>query len=351
MNRRWAIIASVMTMLVLAFAIPSSPQVFPPTKKLSDDSKSVQFAVIGDYGSDAEGEGDAEKSVAKMVKGWDPDFIITLGDNNYPNGKAKTIVQNIGNYYCDYIYNEGAPDDQQCEQWATERKENLFFPSLGNHDWNTPDAKPYIAYFTKLPGNKRYYDFVQGPVHFFVLDSQSKEACDCDDPQFYEPDGTTPDSRQGQWLREKLQESNAPWKIVYFHHAPYTCKGDSEWMQWPFQDWGANAVLSGHKHLYERGWLTKKPTQRHFPYFVNGTGGIRLSKCHGDRSPGFEEIVIEKKYGAMWVKATPTKITFEFYDAETESRLDRCKLTKTSDGQGLYCEQTTRSKGTATRKK
>src|SRR5712691_755574 len=101
--RRWAIIESVMTMLVLAFAIPSSPQVSTPTKKLSDDSKSIQFAVIGDYGGDAEEEGDAEKSVAQMVKSWDPDFIITLGDNNYPNGKAKTIVQNIGKYYCDYI--------------------------------------------------------------------------------------------------------------------------------------------------------------------------------------------------------------------------------------------------------
>ena len=26
-----------------------------------------------------------------------------------------------------------------------------------------------------LPGNERYYDFVQGPVHFFVIDSDQNE--------------------------------------------------------------------------------------------------------------------------------------------------------------------------------
>jgi hypothetical protein len=45
-----------------------------------------------------------------LVKGWKPDFIITVGDNNYPRGSASTIDQNIGQYYHGFIpaYHGGA---------------------------------------------------------------------------------------------------------------------------------------------------------------------------------------------------------------------------------------------------
>ena len=61
----------------------------------------IVFAAIGDYGK----AGSAEKKVSKLVKSWNPDFIITLGDNNYPKGARKTLDENIGQYYGDYIYN------------------------------------------------------------------------------------------------------------------------------------------------------------------------------------------------------------------------------------------------------
>src|SRR5258705_10398767 len=37
----------------------------------------VRFAVIGDYGADT----NAEQDVADLVKSWNPDFVITVGDN------------------------------------------------------------------------------------------------------------------------------------------------------------------------------------------------------------------------------------------------------------------------------
>ena len=43
-----------------------------------------KFAVIGDYGED----GGNELTIANLVKNWNPDFIITVGDNNYDNGEA-----------------------------------------------------------------------------------------------------------------------------------------------------------------------------------------------------------------------------------------------------------------------
>jgi len=306
------------------------------------DEGTTSFAVIGDFGSALQNKKGkaAEKAVAKMVNQWDPDFIITLGDNNYTKGEASTIEGNIGKYYCDYIYNDGAPKSQRCNGWATRHQTNLFFPSLGNHDWEQPNAQPYIDYFSQLPGEKRYYDFAQGPVHFFAIDSQSPEACECNDPEYYEPDGTDPESLQGQWLKKKLKESQAPWKLVYFHHAPYTCKGASAWMRWPFKDWGASAVLTGHKHLYERITRNDSPD---FPYFVNGVGGTKLTACKARnvaaRLPAsdFDQITISGYHGAMWVAATTDQITFKFYDVNEEVEKDHCALTKTNDGQKLKC--------------
>src|SRR4051812_48198823 len=57
------------------------------------------FAVIGDFGR----AGSNEQAVAALVTSWNPSFIITVGDNNYDEGKASTIDQNIGQYYHAWI--------------------------------------------------------------------------------------------------------------------------------------------------------------------------------------------------------------------------------------------------------
>ena len=112
-----------------------------------------------------------------------------------------------------------------------------------------------------MPGNERYYDIVRGSIHFFFIDS---------DP--HEPDGTDADSKQAGWLRGKLAASSSPFNVVIFHHPPYSSgsEGSSEWMRWPFAQWGVDLVLNGHSHEYERlsiGGL---------PCVVNGAGGDPL---------------------------------------------------------------------------
>src|SRR5438067_20338 len=70
----------------------------------------------------------------------------------------------------------------------------------------------------------------------------------------HEPDGYATTSKQGQWLQAQLPASTAPWKVVYSPHPPYSSGyfGNTPVMQWPFQQWGATAVLSGSDHDYER---------------------------------------------------------------------------------------------------
>jgi hypothetical protein len=243
------------------------------------------FAIVGDYGE----AGQPEADVATQVKSWNPEFIVTTGDNNYPDGEADTIDPNIGQYYHSFIhpylgvYGKGADT-------------NRFFPSLGNHDWRAPNAQPYLNYFA-LPGNERYYEFVRGPAHFFAVDSDVNE-----------PDGNTSTSVQAQWLEQRLAASTAPWQVVYMHHPPFSSSshhGSQPALQWPYRQWGADAVLAGHDHTYERIVLEG------LPYFVNGLGGRNSIYEFGPPVPG-SQVRFNSDFGAMRASATRTQLTFQF---------------------------------------
>jgi tartrate-resistant acid phosphatase type 5 len=232
--------------------------------------------------------------VAALVHGWKADFVITVGDNNYPNGSAATIDRNVGQYYHDLIHPYSGA-------YGAGADRNRFFPTLGNHDWVNPGAQAYRDYFT-LPGNERYYDFTWGPVHLFALDSSPDE-----------PDGIGAGSRQAAWLRAGLAASQAPWKIVYMHHPPFSSgpHGSSPRLQWPFAAWGASAVLAGHDHIYER------IEHDGIPYFVDGVGGSILYAL-GHPVEG-SQIRYDADFGAMLVEASDNEITFRFVTRDGET--------------------------------
>lgn len=249
----------------------------------------IVVGCIGDFGSGSEYEG----KVARLVKGWKPILILTVGDNNYPSGAVATIDLNIGQFYHEFI-------SPYKGLFGAGADENGFFPSLGNHDWYARDARPYFDYF-ELPGNERYYTFTNGPVQFFCLDS---------DPE--EPDGTKASSAQAGWLRHELAASRAPWRLVYFHHAPYSSgllhgsyTKESDKMQWPFREWGASAVLSGHDHVYERLRVDG------LTYFINGLGGQSWDQFHWPPHPASVRR-FTGDFGALRLDATETNLTFRF---------------------------------------
>ncbi len=258
-----------------------------------------KFAVIGDYGV---GDSNAYK-VAQMVRSFSPEFIITTGDNNYPSGAAATIDKNVGQFYSAFIY----PYYGVYEQGPITY--NRFYPSLGNHDADYGNLQAYLDYFT-LPGNERYYKFTRGYVQFFVINSTTSES-----------DGNTVTSFQAKWLKKNLDSSVSNWKIVYFHHCPYSSgyHGNTAYMQWPFDVWGADAVISGHDHSYERLMVNG------IPYFVNGSGGMP------PRS--FNEPLVNSQVrysglnGAQIVEAYKDSLVFMFY-AVNDSLIDRYVIKK-----------------------
>ncbi len=68
-------------------------------------------------------------------------------------------------------------------------------------------------------------------------------------------------AQQMQWLERSLRESTARFKLLTFHHPVHsTAQHDppADWMDFPYDVWGANAVFTGHQHCYERLILSSK---------------------------------------------------------------------------------------------
>jgi len=278
-----------------------------PTSLISTPSptvETVRFSVIGDFGL----AGGHEAGVSNLVNSWEPDFIITVGDNNYPDGASETIDANIGQYYHDYIH-------PYIGEFGEGSDINRFFPTLGNHDLNTNQAQAYFDYF-ELPGNERYYDFVWGPVHFFALNSDSREV-----------DGVGRSSEQAKWLQAQLEASTASWKIVYMHHPPFasTSSEPVDWIRWPFQEWGADIVFSGHDHFYERLEVDG------FPYIVNGLGGGAIY-AFGETHPG-SQVRYNNDYGALFVEVSESNLTVVF-EAITNEIIDDFQIEKKPEHEG-----------------
>ncbi|NTU64576.1 MAG: alkaline phosphatase [Chloroflexi bacterium] len=258
----------------------------PITASPSDCGEGTRVAAIGDYGE----AGQPEADVAALIDRWGVDAIVTAGDNNYMDGAAETIDANIGQYYHAYI----APYKGS---YGAGSIENRFFPALGNHDWYTPGAQPYFDFFT-LPGNERYYAVRRGPIEFFTLDTDKSE-----------PDGYAADSAQAQWLHDQLAASDAPWKIVVLHYPPYSSSarhGSDRVVQWPYADWGADAVIAGHDHMYERVQADG------LPYFVNGAGGKDLYPFKPWPVTG-SAVRYNQDYGAQLINATAQCLNLSFF--------------------------------------
>ncbi len=131
-----------------------------------------------------------------------------------------------------------------------------FYLGRGNVAAGAGNLQPYLNYFgpalsaVTTPGtgtdNKRYYKLSLGEADWFCLSTDVNE-----------PDGRTASSVQAQWLQRELRASTASYRVVYFHHAPFssgphhTDTNIAE-VNWPFEEWGATTVINGHDHTAVR---------------------------------------------------------------------------------------------------
>lgn len=262
----------------------------PPTMWMPDPdpNRPQQFVAFGDFGVDSVDE----LNVSRLVKAMNPDFIVALGDNNYLKGNEYDRA--IGKYYADFI-------GQYQGMYGSGSTTNRFWPALGNHDWDAMPIDSHYAYFPSLPGNKRYYDMRVGRVHIFFVDSDPRE-----------PDGVAVDSVQAMWLKSALAASSACHKLVAFHHPPYGSSGfDVIWMRWPFKEWGADAVLSGHQHSWERMRVDR------IPYLIAGLGGALNRFGILSKTP-YTEMYYNDDFGALKATVDSMGIRYEFFSQKGE---------------------------------
>lgn len=264
-----------------------------------DAADQVTFAIIGDYGSELA----SEQEVADMVASWNPSFIGTTGDNVYSADGVDAwdvLDRKVGRYYHDFIYPYRGRFGE-----GSSTGTNRFFPALGNHDWGDPgtallscegqNCQGSWRDFFSLPGNERYYDHREGPVHLFVVDDY-----------YLDPDGHKSDSTQARWLRDSMAASDAPWKIVLTHFAPQASVGSfgRSSIRWPFAEWGATMVISGHHHFYERVEIDG------LIYATNGLGGAGIG-AFGSIHPN-SIVRYNGDHGAMRLVANAKQLTSEF---------------------------------------
>jgi 3',5'-cyclic AMP phosphodiesterase CpdA len=177
----------------------------------------------------------------------DPEAVVlALGDLTYPRGARKEFT------------------DCYAPTWG--RFKDRTWPAPGNHEYYTPGARPYFDWWGARAG-RGYYSFELGSWHVISLDSNLAPA---------------QHAAQLDWLRADLAAHPARCTLAYWHHPLYSSGGHGSIPK--MRDaWqllyaaGAELVLSGHDHDYER-FAPQDADGRLDPthgirQFVVGTGG------------------------------------------------------------------------------
>ncbi len=244
---------------VLAGGLPVTP-IYPFKTAETPLYPYFRFVLFGDSGS-----GNANQAAAaSLASTLDPDLVLIPGDVIY-NCCSTSAVTN--RYFVPY---------------ASLLPGRPFYMAIGNHDYDSGCAQPYLDNFclpTSAPGGERYYSFDRGNVHFVSVDSNVllgnlPSGC-TSNPAF---------AAQLAWLDADLAASTARWKIVFFHHPPYSDSNhgndlDVQAALVPiFEARGVDLALAGHDHCYERypPMIGGVPASGGVRYMVAGTGGASL---------------------------------------------------------------------------
>lgn len=242
----------------------------------------IRFVSFGDFGTGGGVQYRVAQAIKQKCERSGCDFAVTLGDN---------------------IYNDGVRSVQDPQFQSKFEKPFAplnfrFHMSLGNHDYRgNVDAQ--VAYTQKskkwyLPA--RFYQFSGGPVDFFALDTNR------------------PQAKQKAWLKQKLQQSQAAWKIAFGHHPRYTysvyknAQGQGLIQFLDTLCGQADLYLAGHEHDKQHLKSLCGPE-----YLIVGTGGGRRKVGKGPNT-----LYASNRFGFAWFEVTPSRLYFELLDDKGE---------------------------------
>jgi hypothetical protein len=212
------------------------------------------IAAAGDIACSSAGKGGgscAQQATSDLLVGRGLDAVLTLGDNQYEDGALDAFQS-----YFDPTWGRVKP---------------LIRPAVGNHEYGTSGASGYFSYFGAAAGPPTgYYSFDLGAWHLIALNSNCGSV----------PCG--PGSAQLRWLQSDLAAHRSTCTLAYWHHphfssGPHGDGGSTDDLWTALYGGGADVVLNGHDHDYER-FAPQTPAATADPAygireFVVGTGG------------------------------------------------------------------------------
>jgi acid phosphatase type 7 len=242
---------------------------------------------------------EGDEATAKLVEGIDGATVLILGDNAYPEGSVE--------------------DFEECYEPSWGQFKNRTKPVPGNHEYYTEGARGYFEYFGEAAGDPEegYYSYDLGAWHIVALNSNCGEAqIRC-----------SPSSTQVRWLEEDLA-ANADEEgctLAYMHHPRFSSgeeHGSYETVEpmWEaLYEEGAEMVLSGHEHNYER-FAPQDPSGKADPeggirQFVVGTGGGASDYPILEPLPN-SEVQNDQSYGVLKLTLRPKGYEWRYLSAE-----------------------------------
>ena len=216
----------------------------------------------------------------------------------------------------DLAYMKGSEQNfRECYAPTWGRHRDRTYPVPGNHEYETPGAAAYFAYFgarAGMPG-RGYYSYRLGGWLVLALDSNVAVGAG---------------SAQYEWLRSELQASSTPCALAYAHHPLFSSgpNGGSGRMRavWDLlYQHGVEIYLAGDDHLYERQ-APQDPSGRADPArgireFVVGTGGATLYQVV---RPAANSEVRHSGWGVLKLTLAETSYSWEFVPVEGASFRD-----------------------------
>jgi hypothetical protein len=219
----------------------------------------------------------------------------------------------------DLAYQSGTEEQfRDCYEPRWGRHKRRTRPAPGNHEYESPGAAPYFAYFGPNAGlaGLGYYRYRAGDWEVYSLNSNRE--------------GPPPTS-QITWLSTELQRQPSVCVVAYFHH-PRFSSGSHGLTPPPdiVRDFwrelyaaGADVIISAHEHFYER-FAPQDPDgkldlQYGIRQFVVGTGGAPLAQPV--RRVAHSEATFSN-YGLLRLTLDLRSYQWEFLSAEGKGVLD-----------------------------
>jgi hypothetical protein len=217
--------------------------------------------------------------------------VLALGDEQYHDGSLTRFARSYD------------------PTWG--RVKAITRPVPGDHEYVTAGAAGYFAYFTTQAGDPRrgYYSYDVGGWHMVALNSNCAAVGGCH-----------LGSPQETWLRDDLARHPRRCTLAYGHH-PRFSSGAAHGSDpaytgfWrALYDAGADVVLSGDDHTYER-FRPQDPwgrldLSRGIRQFVVGTGGRSLSGF-GVARPN-SRVRASKTFGVLTLTLRPASFDWRF---------------------------------------